>query len=111
MKVLVAPRPTSLAKQSQGKSQTRKALQSKPTSGASTTKALNYTSLRIKPNEENFDDLRHLDDGAFKAKGSYSSTNVNTSKIQKFIDKQKKRNEANKKKEKTIEYEKYLKVR
>ena len=96
---------------SQGKSATRKPLQSKAASGASTTKALNYTSLRLKPNEENFDDLRHLDDGAFKAKGSYSSTNVNTSKIQKFIEKQKKRNDAKNKKEKTIEYEKYLKVR
>ena len=65
----------------------------------------------MKPEIDNFEDLRHLDDGAFKAKGSYSSTNVNTSKIQKFIEKQKKKNEANRKKEKTIEYEKYLKVR
>ena len=67
--------------------------------------------MRVKPDQEAFDDLRHLDDGAFKAKGSYSSTNVNTSKIQKFIEKQKKRNEANKRKEQTIEHEKYLKVR
>ena len=54
-----------------------------------------------------------LDDGTSKAKGSYSSTcvNSNMNKIQKFIEKQKKRNQAKKQHEKTIETEKYLRVR
>ena len=52
----------------------------------------------------------NLEDGAFKAKGSYSSTNMNTSKIRKFIEKQKKRNQAKKHQEQTIEHEKYLRI-
>ena len=85
---LTKPNDSTVVKSSsQGKSQPRKVLNAKSTSATATTNALNYTSLRRKQDPENLLDPFNADDGAFKAKGSYSSTNVNTSKIQKFIEK------------------------
>lgn len=83
--------------------------------------ALNYTSLRRK-DPELILEQQNLTDGNIKAKvkraimtgnieyNSGTPSGLNTSKIQKFIDKQKKRNAAKTKLQATIEHEKILRV-
>ena len=68
--------------QIQVKNKPIKNLNIKPSSTATTTSALNYTSLRRKLDPDNPDPF-NLEDGTLKAKGggSYSTANVNTSKI------------------------------
>ena len=98
---------------SQGKSQTRKPLLSKPTSVTHASNALNYTSLRRKQDPENLLDCIRIDENSKMKPISYSSTcvNQNMNKIQKFIEKQKKRNAQKRHQEKTEETAKYLRVR